>query len=344
MTPQGGSLNAPLNTSIDLDPELLFTRRGLDGDSWPVRIFISSPSNSKRLKHRFELVRPEGQMDFDTFSALRQEIHGPTTYATWSVDRYFVRGGYAAKKGSFGQPGLKPRILTIGESSKTPKSTKKTSSLRADLQNIVTAPWRAIPAALTILMPRRIGVDLKNRHQEIAKLLYAGFGNSIRTNGYDFDDVLQEVFRKLLASNQGTKPWNPDRSSFGHFVHMVCRSALFNYHRKKNRIKAHEQIGLKGRSDGGFVEMDAGDERTRWAQHGTQPAHPNAALRDLQAHLLAQASSRPSLQADATLAADILPLVREGYGRGEIARIRGLKPNTVSKALAYMRTHAASWG
>ena len=46
---------------------------------------------------------------------------------------------------------------------------------------------------------------------------------------------------------------------------------------------------------------------------------------------------------NAALAVQVLPYVRDGYGRGEIAALLGHKPSTVSSALAYLRTHAANW-
>ncbi len=320
----------PSDSTPEAPPEpeatLRYTRRGPTGcDSWPIRIRPSDTPSERS----YELVLSDGSKHFDTFSALRQEIHGDTAYATWSIDRYFRFGTYALPM-PIGAPGL-----TLGSTAPSKMSPK--------LKKLIIAPSGPIPAVLTILMPRRIGVDLMGRHQEVAKLLYAGFGNSIRVNGYDFEDVLQEVFRKILASNAGTKPWNPDRASFGHFVHMVCRSALYNYHRKRNRIRAHEQIGLKGyAADGQWGDVDVADSplaHTSTPLRGTDAA----AVADLQAHLLTQAQGTLTLQADATLAVHILPLVRDGYGRGEIAAFLGLKPSIVSKALAYLRKHARSW-
>lgn len=89
-----------------------------------------------------------------------------------------------------------------------------------------------------------LGIDLENRSHEVKKLFYAGFGKQCYAAGYDLEDVLQEVYRGILARNKGICPFDPEKSSFGHYVHMVTGCIVANYHRKMNKLKEREQVGL----------------------------------------------------------------------------------------------------
>lgn len=91
-----------------------------------------------------------------------------------------------------------------------------------------------------------LGIDLENRSHEVRKLFYAGFGRQCYAAGYDPDDVLQEIYRGILARNKGICPFDPEKSSFGHYVHMVCGCIVANYHRKMNKRKQREQVGVMG--------------------------------------------------------------------------------------------------
>ena len=71
-----------------------------------------------------------------------------------------------------------------------------------------------------------LGIDLSVRGHEVRKLMWAGFGHKILRAGYDPEDVLQEVFRGLIARNKGTCPWDARKSSFGHYVHLVIGCVL----------------------------------------------------------------------------------------------------------------------
>jgi len=92
----------------------------------------------------------------------------------------------------------------------------------------------------------KLGIDLIARGHEVKKLMWAGFGNKILRAGYDPDDVLQEVFRGIVARNHGTCPWDVRKSSFGHYVHMVIGCVLTNYHRKQQQVRGTEVLGVRG--------------------------------------------------------------------------------------------------
>lgn len=113
----------------------------------------------------------------------------------------------------------------------------------------------------------KLGIDLVARGHEVKKLMWAGFGHKILRAGYDPDDVLQEVFRGIVARNHGTCPWDARKSSFGHYVHMVISCVLTNYHRKQQQVRGTEVLGLRGvdgevgdAAAGAIVQPQAGQE------------------------------------------------------------------------------------
>lgn len=88
--------------------------------------------------------------------------------------------------------------------------------------------------------PSGLGIDLERRGVEVRKLLHAGFGLRMTLGGYDPADVLQEVYRGILVRNRGKCPFDPKKSSFGHYVHMVIDCVLSNYHRREKRRSSSE--------------------------------------------------------------------------------------------------------
>lgn len=194
-----------------------------------------------------------------------------------------------------------------------------------------------------------LGIDLENRSHEVRKLLYAGFGRRMAAKGYNPEDVLQEVYRGILARNAGKCPWDERKSSFGHYVHMVCECVLNNYQRKRDRIGRYEQVGMAGLDgDGEWSSMDAaltasdltGDEGVLDWDSVHAPDAFCGRGRALEGIAATLTEDRP----DAHLAREILPYVVEGYQRGEIAKEFGLEPSKVGRALAYLRRHARAWG
>ncbi len=89
-----------------------------------------------------------------------------------------------------------------------------------------------------------VGIDLERRGHEVRKLFFAGFGHRIKKHGYDPEEVLQEVYQGLLVRNRGKCPFDPAKSSFGHYVHMVAECIINNYHRKHNRRRMNEVAAL----------------------------------------------------------------------------------------------------
>lgn len=89
------------------------------------------------------------------------------------------------------------------------------------------------------------GIDLALRGHEVRKILYKCFGGKLRAGGYDPEEVLAEVYKGLLIRNEGKCPWDPTKSSFGHYVYMVCNGVLGNYHQKVQRRRRVIQTGLR---------------------------------------------------------------------------------------------------
>ena len=206
------------------------------------------------------------------------------------------------------------------------------------------------PQALSVA-PHILGIDLAARGHEVRKLLYKGFGARIARKGLDIEDVLQEVYKGIMTRNKGKCPFDPRKSSFGHYVHMVCRCILSNYERKVSRQHEVEQVGMYvagGSDDEGMVDAALG--ATNLQSFGTSElevessAGTNRAFSSLLSVIETKGrDSRGKLRPEAELAARCLPLVYEGHQRAEIARVLDVDPSRVGRALAFLRRSATEW-
>ena len=197
----------------------------------------------------------------------------------------------------------------------------------------------------TLVKEIRLGIDLENRGDEVAKLLFARFGHIIHGCGYDPDDVLQEVYKGLLIRNKGTCQFDPRKASFGHYVNMVAECVFCNYAKKLSRRKEKEQTGAPGGgSDGDFGgSVDASE--SMYAERAAITVADKeggilgqGALEDLSRFLAKRIED-----GDGELALKALPLVHAGYGRTEIAEQLGVSKMAVSKALTCLRKVAREW-
>lgn len=192
----------------------------------------------------------------------------------------------------------------------------------------------------------RVGIRLEERSSrsgsrykadEVRRLLWKGFAGKMLSQGYDPDDVLQEVYRGLLVRNRGRCPFDGEKSSFGHYVHMVISCVLTNYHRKQVRRMDRDAVSLDVRRDG--EEMgDVGQWGSCTIEHGSEVGEMMA-LQGLAGWLEVEGGDVP----EAELGRRILPLVVAGHQRGEIVRAIGAKPSLVSRALAWLRRQTARW-
>lgn len=169
---------------------------------------------------------------------------------------------------------------------------------------------------------------------EVRKLLWRGFAGKMLSQGYDPEDVLQEVYRGLLVRNRGKCPWDARKSTFGHYVHMVISCVLTNYHRKQVKRVEKDALSLE-------VRTSDGDEIGQWGscgiEHGSDVGD-RLALEGLQRYLEGVRGGP-----EARLGKKILPYVASGYQRGEIAVELGEEPLVVSRALAWIRKQTAKW-
>jgi len=243
------------------------------------------------------------------------------------VDRYFKKKKTAEKIGSWMRN--QPTTLDIFE-------------IKADLEikkRAATAAPEAAPAEAETPAPL-LGIDLKNRSHEVRKLLFAGFGKKIVSMGYDPDDVLQEVYKGLLARNKGKCPWDIRKSSFGHYVHMVCGCIVSNYHRKYNRINMNERTGVRSIDDGSFIEIDvaASDYASVRGDQGDDLEET-----DLVQEVLDLLSSQ---EADTLIdkkysrkavSLKIVPMLISGWKRREIASELGIREGIITRCINYIR-------
>jgi RNA polymerase sigma factor (sigma-70 family) len=165
------------------------------------------------------------------------------------------------------------------------------------------------------------GVDLHNRALEVKRLFYAGFGKQVVREGYDPDDVLQEIYQGILARNKGVNPYNPEVSSFGHYVHMVCRSVWFNYRDKMQRIASRS-----GTVKGSVDSEDYGDvDAATVAVDESYNTEPQIIIR----HLLNQLPETQRV---------ILQSIMEGNSPRATATEYGIRWKDIQKTLQHART------
>ena len=184
-----------------------------------------------------------------------------------------------------------------------------------------------------------LGIDLANRGHEVRKLLFAGFGKKITSYGYDPEDVLQEVYKGLLARNMGKCPWDATKSSFGHYVHMVCGCIVSNYHRKYNRINMNERAGVRSLDDGETIEVDLASSNL-CSVRGTQG--DTITEGELVAEMLDLIRSQDDALIDGkhsrtTVSVEVLPLLVEGYKRRDISKHLGIREGVITRCINHIR-------
>jgi DNA-directed RNA polymerase specialized sigma24 family protein len=191
-----------------------------------------------------------------------------------------------------------------------------------------------------------VGIDLGAKSErrgspfkadEVRKLLWKGFAGKMLSQGYDPEDVLQEVYRGLLVRNKGKCPWDARKSTFGHYVYLVIGCVLTNYHRKQVRRIDKDAVPL--------TTNKSGEEMADIGQYGSVKIWSGSELGDMLAldELADYLGGLPDQTPEAVLGRLILPMVASGHQRGEIVRETGNKPSLVSRALAWLRRQTALW-
>jgi hypothetical protein len=182
----------------------------------------------------------------------------------------------------------------------------------------------------------RKGITFKA--DEVRKLLWRGFAGKMLSQGYDPEDVLQEIYRGLLVRNKGKCPWDGRKSTFGHYVFLVIGCVLTNYHRKQVRRIDKDAVSLTKTNKEGEELVDIGQFGSCHIEHGSEIGDM-LAIDELGKYL----ATLPDTGPEAVLGREILPLVASGHQRGEIVRETGRKPSLVSRALAWLRRQTALW-
>lgn len=287
--------------------QLVYTR--LESGNVPVQVVDDSGVK------RYLVKSPMGTKQYSSARQLLIALTGHPHGRHWTFDRYFRLGRYGSSVGGdFSIMDLVgPGGWAVGVSSFS-KEVFFTHSSRCRDGGLVTS-GDGYP----------LGIDLAKRGKEVAKLLFSGYGGMIQAGHYDPEDVLQEVYRGILIRNKGTCPFDARKASFGHYVHMVCGCILANYHRHNQRSLSIDHVGAPGWDDDGeFGVLDAGDDRVMNSidiQSGdTVPE--SLLLEDVEIMLGSKNQ----------LALRVLPLLREGYSRTEIAEQLGESRVSIAKA------------
>lgn len=291
-------------------PDILYTRREDGGRRIEVLPFGYQ-------------VGPEGGPIYTSVRSLLESVAGPGR-RHWTFDRYFRLGSWSESHtpmvAEVSIAEICPRAPTVASEGLTVAPSTRGTPLRPGL---TVGPSKG-----------PTGIDLKNRAHEVRKLLFAGFGTRIFAAGYDPEDVLQEVYRGLLARNVGKCAWDASKSSFGHYVHMVCGCILSNFHRRENRRRSVEQVGLPT-VDGEDHDVSEVAVDHVHAGLGMDPQENMAS--DLVKHL--ESAGGP----DAHLAVEVLPLLQAGLSRTEISDQLGRPKADIARALAHLKAQASSW-
>lgn len=328
----------------------------------PVRVVPGGLGNQTR----YEVLLPGGLTQvYDTKRQLVAALTGHPTGRNWTFDRYFRLGKYAPKTGlADGDLGAvlgwtwetriitspdsltitpEVRVLDLREDRKltvAPSSSPASSSRRRR----GAVPESMLPSAETVA--KRVaaqggvlGIDLVGRADEVANLLFSGFGSWIYSSGYDPEDVLQQVYLGLVTRNAGRCPWDASKSSFGHYVHMVCQGVVSNYHRKQKRTKEMEQTGIKTYSKAdGFVLTDVAAADIPSLPMSIQEERDLVeATVSLSGHI--ETIGGP----DAVLGKKVLPLLRDGYTKAEIASKLGESRATIARVIEFVQSAAREW-
>lgn len=253
------------------------------------------------------LTRPEGSRVFRSKRSALSEITQTPGARNWTWDRYFKQRRFATPT---------TRLMYTTDS----------------VFDLFAPEPQVTPVVKRRVYPKQetMGVDLVKRGHEVRKLLFAGFGQKIKSAGYDPDDVLQEVYKGILIRNNGACPFDPNKASFGHYVHMVCNCVVSNFHRKMSRQRKVEP--LADETDELVMEQASGGQSVETDELVTS---------DFGSVLLTESPFEDAL--GPSVEARIFTLLRQGHTRSEIADNLGLSKALVSKTLTSIRAEAREW-
>ena len=302
----------------------------------------------KTDKGSWRVHYPDRTETFDSARALMRALHGGRD-PHLTIERYFRLGKYQPNQPKVIKtsqvenqgPGIldlfsqgEPSSETAGNLTLPTRVPKSHTKKRIRFRKTKPAPQQdgGLLALLSLQLSEaaetiKLGIDLENRSHEVRKLLFAGFGKKIVAMGYDPEDVLQDVYRGLLARNIGKCPWDARKASFGHYVHMVCGCILSNYHRRYDRINKREQAGTMDYRDGARVLVDVAESSLpTFKAEQTYSMEREALIEDIEARICLEVD-------EPYLALVCLPYVLEGRGRREVSKLVGEREGLVGAAI-----------
>lgn len=79
------------------------------------------------------------------------------------------------------------------------------------------------------------GFLLEKKWLDVRKIFYKKFLRKALAFGLDPEDALQEIYTGILIRNKGKGKFDGSKSSFSHYVYMVCNCILSNLGERKRR-------------------------------------------------------------------------------------------------------------
>lgn len=238
-------------------------------------------------------------------------------------------GGFEVKwpQGSVTYPSARKTLIAITNREPTPSANSKDPKEpfnryfrlgKYALNNISQDTLSLFsPSPSVVIIPsKKKGIDLAARGHEVRKLFYAGFASRVIAHGYDPEEMLQEVYKGILIRNAGKCPFDSEKSSFGHYVHMICNCLIINYGKRWGRVYHEEQYGVRDR-DGEI--QDAGSSDLFFTD--VNPEHSSSESMAFRAVSDEAVSIAYSVGADPELTLKCLKALASGYKRSELDRI-----------------------
>jgi len=241
-----------------------------------------------------------------------------------SFDRYFRLGRFAKQTPAVDE-------LDVFEFFKPDPAGQATA--------LPSAKRRGASPGITALPLREgLGIDLAVRGEEVRRVFFKLLGKDVRRRGYDPEDVLQEVYKGILVRNKGKCPFDANKSSFAHYVHMVASCILSNYHRKWSRHSRNECFGVRN-AEGELEDVAESDIAV-----SPQEVHSNVAARNLVRDLASYLER--SAQEDGRDPNFILTVYENlllGKRHAEQAEELHVSKREISKAVRYVRVTSNAW-
>lgn len=249
-----------------------------------------------------------------------------------SFDRYFRQGRHQRQ-----QPPPKVDVFALFRTdppSQISVPAKKVLAFKPDTTLAVHVP--EVPEV-------PLGIDLAVRGIEIRKIFYAGFRARVVRMGYDPEDVLQELYHGLLIRNKGKCPFDPSKSSFTHYVHMVAGCLLSNYRRRYSRLERNEVFGVRAISitDDPNALVDVAQADIEWVE----PVQEDLCVMDSITTSLTKKAVGLALKEgrDPTLVEKCLEYLLLGMKQKEIAAALECAASVVSDTVKFIRRVSAEW-